>query len=105
VANRAAPHTALCKAIESYILWCGGYIVKNLGGLGVRRGRPDFDACIRGKFVAIEAKTGSGELGPDQVKERNRLEIAGAIYIEARSVDDVEKRLIAEGLALPSLLS
>lgn len=105
MANRAAPHTALCNAIQDYILWTGGYVVKNLGGLGVRRGRPDFDACVKGRFVAIEVKTGTGELGRDQIKERSRLESAGAIYIEARSVDDVEQRLVAEGLAVPSLLS
>jgi hypothetical protein len=105
MANRAAPHTALCKAIQDYILWTGGYVVKNLGGLGVRRGRPDFDCCVRGRFIAIEVKTGSGELGRDQISERNRLETAGAIYIEARSADDVERRLVEEGLAQPSLLS
>lgn len=104
MANRAAPHTALCNSIYGYLRGLG-YAVKNLGALGVRRGRPDFDACVRGRFVAVEVKTGAGELGPDQVKERNRLESAGAIYIEARSVDDVEQRLVAEGLALPSLLS
>lgn len=105
MADNTGPHTALCKAIEHYILWLGGYIVKNLGGVGQRRGRPDLDACVRGRFVAVEVKTGKGQLSGDQVRERNRLELAGAIYIEARSVDDVEKRLVAEGLAIGSLLS
>ncbi len=105
MADNTQNHTALCKAIEHYVLYCGGYIVKNLGALGQRRGRPDLDACVKGRAVFIEVKTGAGELSGDQIRERNRIEIAGGIYIEARSVDDVEKRLVAEKLALPSLLS
>lgn len=105
MADNTANHTQLCRAIEHYVLWCGGYIVKNLGTLGQRRGRPDMDGCVRGRAIFIEAKTGKGELTGDQIKERNRIEIAGGIYIEARSVDDVERRLVEEGLALPSLLS
>src|SRR4051794_36308021 len=105
MADNTQKHTALCRAIEHYILWCGGYIVKNLGGLGQRRGRPDLDGCVEGRAIFIEVKTGTGVLDGNQIRERNRIEIAGGIFIEARSVDDVEKRLVAEKLALPSLLS
>lgn len=103
MADNTQKHTQLCKAIEEYILWQGGYIVKNIGGLGCRRGRPDFDATLKGRSVYIEVKTGTGELSRDQKREKNRIDSAGAIYIEARSVEDVEDRLVKEKLVVPSL--
>jgi hypothetical protein len=102
-ANRTETHTALCKAIQDYLWYQGGWCFKALGGLGVRRGLPDIHACLKGNAVYIEVKTGEGKLSPDQMKEKARIEQAGGIYIEARSVDDVEDRLVQEGLVLPGL--
>jgi hypothetical protein len=102
--DRTKRHSAVCKAIADYVAYQGGYIVKNLGGLGQRRGRPDFDACVRSKFVAIEVKTGEGVLSRDQQAERERIIAAGGLYIQAETVDDVEEALLAEGLAVRRLL-
>jgi hypothetical protein len=98
-------HTALCRSIVRYIFEIGGNAYKNLGGLGQRKGRPDIEGCVKGRYVAIEPKTGTGKLSPDQERERDRILDAGGIFIEARSFDDVEQRFVAEGLAQPCLLS
>lgn len=103
-ATRTATHTAHCQAIQQYMDLMGHYCVKNIGGLGVRKGRPDFDCCVRGRSVFIEVKTGGGVLDSDQRKERARIETAGGLYIEARSVDDVEDALVEAGLGLRRLL-
>ena len=60
-------------------------------------GWPDITACVDGRFVAIECKAPRGRLRPSQVEMRARLEAAGALYIVARSVEDVEAAL---GVAL-----
>jgi len=101
--DRTQNHTALCKAITDYLWYQGGWCFKALGGLGVRKGLPDIHGCIKGRAVYVEVKTGTGKLSPEQLRERARIEQAGGIYIEARSVDDVEARLVKEGLAVPGL--
>ena len=101
--DRTEKHTGLCKAIQDYLWYQGGWCFKALGGLGVRKGLPDIHSCVRGRAVYVEVKTGKGELSKEQREEKARIEQAGGIYIEARSVDDVEDRLVAEGLAVPGL--
>lgn len=61
-------------------------------------GQPDIFACIRGRFVGIEAKTAVGRQSEKQKIWQRNLERAGGIYILARSVDDVRVRLEMEGL-------
>ena len=43
-----------------------------------------------GRFIAIECKTGSGELEDDQKTFRDVVVAHGALYIEARHEDDVQ---------------
>ncbi len=96
--NRAASHTALKKSIRQYLDWHGTYIIDQMGGLGQRRGLADLTICLRGRFVCIEVKTGDAVLSTDQVKEKGRAVEAGALFIEARSVDQVEDVLFNAGL-------
>jgi hypothetical protein len=77
--------------------------MKLLGGLGQRPGVPDLVACIQGRYIAVEVKTGTATLSPRQQAERERIEASGGIYVLAHSVDDVEDRLLAEGLVRPAL--
>lgn len=42
-----------------------------------------------GHYLAIEVKTGSGRLSKDQQDYRDAVIAMGAIYVEARSVEDV----------------
>ncbi len=96
--DRAAPHTKLKRSIREYLLWHGAYIIDQMGGLGQRRGLADLTICLRGRFVCIEVKTGEAVLSTDQVKERGKAMEAGALFIEARSVDQVEDVLFDVGL-------
>ena len=56
-----------------------------------KRGVPDLLVCKNSKFIGIEVKTATGRLRPDQIAFREALELAGGIFILARSVEDVEK--------------
>lgn len=46
-----------------------------------------------GRFLGIECKSDRGKLRPEQAAFRDRLVADGGIYIEARSVEDVDRVL------------
>ena len=73
---------------------------KNMGGLGQERGRPDIDVCVRGRWVSIEVKTGTGRLSAVQRLVKDDIVAAGGIYIVARSLEDVLNgvRQVAPGI-------
>lgn len=58
-------------------------------------GCPDLIGWIApaGTFLGIECKADRGRLRPEQAAFRDRLEKDGGIYIEARSVEDVDRVL------------
>ena len=58
-------------------------------------GEPDLQGIIapNGRLLCIEVKTGSAKLNSDQIIYRKMIEKFGALYIEARSVDQAEKDL------------
>ena len=55
-------------------------------------------AKLGGRLIAVEAKSGSGKLSPDQRAFLADVEAAGGISIVARSVGDVLDRLKELGL-------
>jgi hypothetical protein len=62
-------------------------------------GSSDILACIRGRFVGIEAKVGRDTQRKNQSDFAAAVRQAGGVYILARSVDDVRNTLRLEGLA------
>ena len=104
-----AAHSALLNDVRLYISQIGGLPVKvdvpgilfdangNRVKLGTK-GTADSLNCIKGRFVAVEVKTGSGKLSTIQRNFGRAVERAGGIFITARSVADVETRLRQEGL-------
>lgn len=97
-------HNAICRSALYLIKSEGAWGYKVWGGPMQRRGIPDVIGCLRGRMIAIEVKTGTGRLTPDQAREKARIEEAGGIYILAGCPEDVERRLMLEGLIQPSLI-
>jgi hypothetical protein len=60
-------------------------------------GSPDIVLICAGIYVGIECKSSSGRQSPAQKDFQDRLEKVGGVYILARSIDDVQKRLKDEG--------
>lgn len=99
---RSGPHTDLVKAclqwfelhhITAWKMNTGAFATKT-GGF-VRAGFPGCPDIIgvmpgTGKFLAVECKTGRGELSKDQRATRDLIIIDGGVFVEARSVDDLE---------------
>lgn len=105
-----AAHETLLNEIRLFISECGGLPVKvdTPGLLTLADGRKarfgtkgvwDILACVKGRFVAIEVKTGSGRLSKSQKAFGEAVVRAGGSIIQARSVDDVATHFLAEGIA------
>lgn len=101
--NQAATHSALARAIVQYLGWAGAWVFRVHGGLGQRAGCPDILACLSGRLVGVEVKTGAAVLSPTQQAERSEIERAGGLFVEARSLEDVEQALVGAGLCRPML--
>lgn len=74
-----------------------GYIQRNNGSVGRIRnnkaGTPDIIICYQGRFVGIEVKSPKGRQSVDQLVAQQVIEKCGGVYILARDVDDVRKRI------------
>lgn len=105
----SAPHDDLVKRIRIFISEIGGMSINvetpgllfdrfgNKVKIG-KKGRLDIAACIKSRFVAIDAKIGKDRLKPDQQKFADAVNRAGGLAFAAWSVDDVRDKLTAEGL-------
>jgi hypothetical protein len=61
-------------------------------------GMSDHHLCIRGLFVAIEAKMPGKSLDTDQIKYKNQVESALGIFIEYHSIFELETELLKHKL-------
>jgi hypothetical protein len=55
---------------------------------GLFPGSADIIACVRGRFVGLEAKTGSGRINESQERWHGNVSTAGGIAVVVRSVED-----------------
>lgn len=105
----SARHDDLARQIRLFISEIGGHSIEtpvrhdlvNRQGRPVKVGVPgqyDLHAVVRGKFIAIDAKTGSDRLRRGQCNYRDAVQKAGGIAFAAYSTDDVANRLKMEGL-------
>lgn len=82
-------HSELVRQVMDFLRVLGYRPFKNMGVLGMERGRPDIDVCARGRWVSIEVKTGTGRLSVVQLATKDDILTAGGTYIVARSLEDV----------------
>lgn len=105
----SVPHDDLVRSIRIYLSEIGALSLKiDTPGLLYDRNRTpvkigtkgvlDIAACLKGRFLAIDAKIGRDRLKDRQVDYANAVERAGGIAFAAWSIDDVANRLRMEGL-------
>lgn len=71
-----------------------GIYYLNLYGDGMSgKGKPDVIACINGKFVAFELKSGLNNLQDDQVIHRNRILKSHGLHFSPYTFDEFIKIL------------
>lgn len=72
---------------------------EKVAGDGRRSGKPDIDACLRGRALKLEAKRPKiGKPTKLQLANLDRWRKAGAVAEIVTSVDDVKQILEREGL-------
>lgn len=101
MANKYTPHKEkeIENSIKEYIKECGGLCYKIHGGdLYQETGIPDLLCCIHGLFIGIEVKDPGGKPSAIQLAQGARIRKAGGLFLIAKSVEDVEKFLIMEGI-------
>lgn len=97
--NRNAAHQALVQRVRKAVGALPGVMVMSnpqglakVGGRTIRYGlgvgSADLIACVSGRFVALEVKTGDAKLTEDQEVWGEALRMVGGIYREVRSVED-----------------
>lgn len=74
--------------------------MRKLRDTGLRVGAPDLFVVHNGRFFAIEVKTPTGRMRPDQLTASAMIYSAGAPYQVCRSLDDVEAFLYDNGVPL-----
>lgn len=105
----SARHDELVREIRLFISEIGGHSIDtpvrhdlvNRQGRPVKIGVPgqyDVHAGLKGRFIAIDAKTKSDRLKVGQRNYGDAVRRAGGIAFAAWSVDDVRNRLTMEGL-------
>lgn len=103
--TRGVNHAELVKSVRKYLKERGAYEFKVLGGIGQRSGIGDVVACLRGRYVMCEVKTGTATMTNNQIRENLAVEQAGGLFIEVRSIEQLENTLLAAGLLeSPALL-
>ena len=71
-----------------------------LKSMWVRPGVPDLIFVYRGRFIGIELKSPTGRVSPAQKSCMEQIVAAGGTWASARSLDDVERILVAFGIPL-----
>ena len=80
----------IIKWLKKNNIW---YQRREAGGFTYKKGLPDLYCIYKGHHIEIEVKDPKGQVSSMQIKQRQILEQAGAIYILATSVQDVQKIL------------
>lgn len=69
----------------------GCYWFMPVANMYSRKGIPDFIACCRGKFIAIEAKSSKGKLTKLQELELGKISAAGGLAFVIRDDAGLKK--------------
>lgn len=81
-----------------------GMQMNRLKATGLKPGAPDLIIVWDGALLCLELKTATGKLNDNQKAVSDRLEIAGAHYTVARSIDEIEAWLLSFDMPLRSRL-
>ena len=91
----ATPEAKVKAKIKAILKEHNVYYAMPIGTGYGNSGVPDFLCCVRGKFVAIEAKAGKGKTTALQDKHLRDIEAAGgkALVINENNIDDLTQAL------------
>jgi hypothetical protein len=80
----ATPESKVKAKIKSILAKYNVYYAMPIGTMYGTSGVPDFLCCVRGRFLAIEAKAGKGKTTALQDKNLHLIEQAGGVSLVIR---------------------
>ena len=89
------PEAKVKKRIKKLLAEYNVYYAMPIGTMFGNSGVPDFLCCVRGRFLAIEAKAGKGRTTALQEKHLKDIREAGgvALVVNEDNLDELEKLL------------
>ena len=78
------PESKVKASIKKILLKHGVYYVMPIGSGYGNAGVPDFICNVNGKFLAIEAKAGRGQLTALQIRNLERINVEGGVGLTIR---------------------
>jgi pantoate kinase len=87
----ATPESKVKTKIKAILKEHGVYYAMPIGTGYGNAGVPDFLCCVKGRFLAIEAKAGKGVTTALQVKNLREVEAAGGVatVVNEHSIDEL----------------
>ena len=91
----ATPESKVKAKIKKMLAEYDVYYAMPVGSMFGNSGVPDFLCCVRGRFLAIEAKAGRGRTTALQEKQLANIREAGglALVVNEDNLDELEKLL------------
>ncbi len=89
-AKKVNPETTIQNQIRTRLRANGWFVIRHQQGMGCHKGLADLTAVRAGITVYVEVKTPKGYLSPNQESFKNDIERAGAKYLVARRIEDVD---------------
>lgn len=77
----ATPESKVKAKIHALLKARGAYAVNYIGGISANNGTPDILACLKGRFIGIEAKAGKNKPTDLQTLNLKRIDAAGGLAL------------------------
>lgn len=77
----ATPESKVKAKIHAILKAQGAYAVNYIGGVSANNGTPDILACLHGRFIGIEAKSGNNKPTDLQTLNLKRIDDAGGLAL------------------------
>lgn len=89
------PEAKVKKKIKKLLAEYNVYYAMPIGSMFGNSGVPDFLCCVKGRFLAIEAKAGKGRTTALQEKQLANIREAGglALVVNEDNLDELEQLL------------
>lgn len=91
----ATPESKVKAKIKKLLVEHNAYYAMPIGSMFGNSGVPDFLCCVKGRFLAIEAKAGKGRTTALQEKQLANIREAGglALVVNEDNLDELEQLL------------
>lgn len=94
ISSMIKPEKKLQDEVCRYLRERGIYYLNLYGDGRSGKGKPDIIACINGKFIAFELKTGGNDLADDQIIHKRRIQRSGGLHFSPYTFDEFLKIVV-----------